>query len=204
VHTSHSYDGRCSLRMLCRILRKKGLDGLAFTDHDSLGALRELPFLPRFRDFLVIPGIEVTSKHGHILGLGVRKPVPAGLSAEETVELIREQGGVAVAAHPFWLSGRPGVVHHARFDAIEAFNSRSYFLSNPLALRYARKKGLPITAGSDGHAEEEVGLAYTEVEAGKVEGVLEAIRKGETSIGGKNLPFLRYLGKILKKAVGLR
>jgi predicted metal-dependent phosphoesterase TrpH len=148
--------------------------------------------------------MEVTSRHGHILGLGVREPVPAGLGAEETVELIREQGGIAVAAHPFWLSGKPGLVHHARFDALEAFNSRTYFLSNPLALRYARKKGLPVTAGSDGHAEEEVGLAYTEVEAEGVEGVLEAIRRGETSIGGENLPFLYYLGKILKKAVGLR
>lgn len=152
----------------------------------------------------MIPGIEVTSRHGHILGLGVREPVPAGLGAEETVELIREQGGVAVAAHPFWLSGKPGLVHHARFDAIEAFNSRSYFLSNPLALRYARRKGLPITAGSDGHEEREVGLAYTEVEAERVEGVLEAIRKGETSIGGENLPLLSYLAKILKKGLGLR
>ncbi len=167
-------------------------------------ALRELRLLPLPPGFLVIPGIEVTSRHGHILGLGVREAVPPRLSAQETVELIREQGGVAVAAHPFWLNGRPGSVFHARFDAVEAFNSRSYFLSNPLALRYARKKRLPVTGGSDGHTEEEVGLAYTEVEGKGAEGVLEEIRKGRTSVEGRNVPFCGYLAKALKKAVGFR
>lgn len=184
------------------MLRRKGLNGFAFTDHDTVGALRELRLLSPPPGFLVIPGMEVTSRHGHILALGVREAVPPHLSAQETVELIREQGGIAVAAHPFWLNGRPGSVFHARFDAVEAFNSRSYFLSNPLARRYAERKGLPMTAGSDGHTEEEVGLAYTQTgEVKGVEGVLEEIRKGRTAVGGRNIPFSSYLAKVLKKAV---
>ncbi|MEM2536418.1 MAG: PHP domain-containing protein [Candidatus Hadarchaeales archaeon] len=203
VHTSHSYDGRCSLRLLSKLLKKKGLNGFAFTDHDNLEALKELRLLSLPKDFLIIPGIEVTSRHGHILGLGVREAVPPHLEAEETVELIREKGGIAVAAHPFWLNGRPGAVFHARFDAVEVFNSRSYFLSNPLARRYAERKGLPMTGGSDGHTEEEVGLAYTEVgEVKGVEGVLEEIERGRTLVGGRNFPFLKYLAGAVKKVVG--
>lgn len=183
-------------------MRRRGLNGFAFTDHDNLDALGELRLLPLPKDFLIIPGIEVTSRHGHILGLGVREVVPPRLGAEETVELIREQGGIAVAAHPFWLNGRPGAVFHARFDAVEVFNSRSYFLSNPLARRYAERKGLPMTGGSDGHTEEEVGLAHTEVgEVKGVEGVLEEIRKGRTTVGGRNVPFFNYFARALKKAV---
>lgn len=114
-------------------------------------------------DFLIIPGIEISSKDGHILGLNIEKRIPSNLSASETVNKIRNEGGVAVSAHPFGLGWKPFSVLKADFDAVEVFNPRRY-LGNKLARKYVSEHNLPVTAGSDAHFCEEIGLAGVEVD----------------------------------------
>lgn len=185
-----------------KLIKSAGLDGFAITDHDSIEGVKEMEGLSTTGDFIIIPGIEVTTKHGHVLGLGVRELIPKGLPADETVELIKERGGIAVAAHPFWLTGKPGLVHKAKFDAIESFNSRAYFLANRLAYEYAKRNRIPVTAGSDGHAPDEIGLAWTSVNCGRnAEEVLEEIRSGRTKTSGRNFPFLSYAKRGIKKGI---
>lgn len=199
VHTTHSRDAFCSVAEVVRAARAKGLDGIAITDHNSIGGLPEAEKLSR-DGFLVIPGIEVSSSDGHILGLGVSELVPGGLPAGETVRLIRELGGIAVAAHPFAPWKNPTLIYKANFDAIEAFNSRALFPGNRLARRFAERNRLPATAGSDAHFPDEVGLASVGVNCEKnVGSILKEIKSGRASISGRNLPLPSHLQKIFYK-----
>jgi predicted metal-dependent phosphoesterase TrpH len=176
-----------------------GLNGIAITDHNTIDGNAEGSKFST-KDFLVIPGIEISSKDGHILGLGVKKLVPEKLSASETIRLIREQGGIAVAAHPFGFGGRIGSVRKAKFDAVEAYNSRAYFISNGLARRFVERNGLSMAAGSDAHCPDEIGFAGVELKCKlELETVLMAIKRGEASIFGRPLPILLFLRRALHK-----
>lgn len=184
--------------------KARGLDGIAITDHDTIEGHAEAKKLSG-RDFVIIPGVEISSADGHILGLGVSKLMPRGLSAEETVKRIRGQGGIAVAAHPFAFGRRPGVVHKARFDAIEVFNSRALFLANPLAREFAEKNHLPVTAGSDAHYCDEIGLASVTLNCkANVGSILKEIKGGRASISGRTLPLWSYLRGALHRIIHRR
>src|SRR5437660_4929295 len=74
--------------------KDRGLDGVAITDHSVLA--RDVP-----SEVLIIPGIEVSSRDGHIIGLGVSDTVPRRLSADETILQIKRLGGVSVVGQPY-------------------------------------------------------------------------------------------------------
>lgn len=186
MHTKYSPDGFMEVgELICRA-KERGLSGVAITDHDCCDALLEASEIGKRGDFLVIPGIEVKSKHGDILGLGITEVVERRLSARETVKKIHDLGGLAIAAHPYSLvfhpSGVRGEVKSAGFDAIEVFNSRTYF-SNGMAFRVAKDAGIPMTASSDSHLLGEIGNSYTVVDCKcEVGSVLDEIRAGRTEI----------------------
>jgi len=141
--------------------------------------------------------MEVTSRAGHVLALDIETAVPAQLSFAETLDRIRDQGGLAVVPHPFQES-RHGVLANiskeelATADAIEVYNSRLLTgRSNRQAERFARRRGLPMTAGSDAHIAEMVGQAVTTVDADKasVGAILDAVRAGRTTVEGERTPW---------------
>lgn len=101
VHTTWS-DGDDLEKVLLSAV-DKGLDAIAITDHDEIGGalLARRIVHERRLPLAIIPGIEISSKHGHIGGLFLTQKIPAGMSAQETVKAIHELGGVAVAHHPF-------------------------------------------------------------------------------------------------------
>jgi hypothetical protein len=189
------------VKEVAEVARARGLNGVAITDHDSVGGLKEAKELSG-GGFLIVPGIEVTSRDGHILGLGVTKLVPRGLTAAETVELIRGQGGIAIAAHPFVPGRKPGLVSRAKFDAIEVLNSRAFLISNPLARRFAERNRIPGVGGSDAHRKDEIGLAYTVVDCDpSVEQVLKEIRMGRSSASGRSVPLPDLVWRFFKKLI---
>ena len=196
-HSALSHDGRDEIELLLEQAAGIGLDALAITDHDVLDASIEAAELASSYGLVGIPGMEVTTAAGHVLAIGVREHVPAGLSFEETLARIREQGAIAVIPHPFQRS-RHGVAPHisrsalASADAIEIYNSRLLTgRSNRQAERFARVRGLPMTAGSDAHISEMIGQAVTETDAAErsADAVLEAIREGRTRVLGKRTPW---------------
>ncbi|MEA1904379.1 MAG: PHP domain-containing protein [Candidatus Hadarchaeota archaeon] len=198
VHTSHSGDCHCPVKDVIREAKAKGLRGIGITDHDSVRGVKEA-LKPSEKNFLIIPGIEVSSKDGHILGLGTSEPVPAGLPAAKTVKLIRKQGGIAIATHPFGLSLKPFAALRAEYDAVEVFNPRRYF-ANHLARRFAERRGLPMVAGSDAHNPGEVGLAGIRVRSKpNINSVLGKVKRGEVSTFGRTLPLRDYLRRALYK-----
>ena len=201
VHTTYSSDGKCTVARAVEIACAKGLSGIAIVDHNNISGHGEAKKYSK-DGFLVIPGIEISSTEGHIIGLGINQPIKKDLPAKETVELINEQGGMAIAAHPFALLRKPGLVYKTKFDAIEGLNSRALLLSNPLAQRFAKKNGIPMVAGSDAHRCEEIGLAHTSLDSElKLDSVLKEIKKGGTSISGKTLPISSFLWRVLQKTL---
>lgn len=193
VHTVHSGDSPCEVREAITAAKENGLDGIAITDHDSVSGLEEALNITREEEFLIIPGIEVSSDDGHILGLGIKKTVPSGLPAAETVKKIKEKGGVTVSAHPFSLDPKPFSILKANFDAVEIFNSRRY-VGNKLAKKYTSNHNLHPTGGSDAHFCDEIGLAGVKLNCEPtVKKVLEKIRNGKASIFGRYLPLSHYM-----------
>lgn len=82
--------------------RKDGMDVLAITDHDeTAGAFIAEAYAKKYDDIDVIIGEEVTTADGEIIGLFLTEKIPPGLSVEETVDIIRSQGGLTIAPHPF-------------------------------------------------------------------------------------------------------
>jgi hypothetical protein len=196
VHTNFSKDGESSVEAILRAAEVAGLDAIAITDHDSVDGAKKA--LASETSVLVIPGIEVTTKQGHLLVLGVTELIPAGLDVVDTVEIARKMGALLILPHPYHV-WRHGVARRKKIgmnvvDAIETFNSRYIVGSaNRKAARIAERLGKPCVAGSDAHHARFVGFGRTFVEADRtVPSILAAIRAGKVTCGGKQTPLRTY------------
>ena len=197
THSALSHDGRDPVDLLLQQAAAVGLDALAVTDHDEIDASVEAAELAAEYGLVGIVGMEVTSAAGHVLAFGIDELVPSGLPFDETLDRIREAGGIAVVPHPFQKT-RHGVAAHvsrdqlASADAIEVYNSRLFTgRANRQAEKFAIRQNLPMTAGSDAHISEMVGQAVTEVGADErsADAILSAVADGRTSVVGKRTPW---------------
>jgi len=151
---------------LVRRAERRDLDGVAITDHNTMEGV---PPVRRAAsgDFMVIPGEEIDTPDGQIIGLFLSEPIEPWQSPGDVIDQIHDQGGVAVAPHPFdaLREGLKGIDEHAEtLDAIETINSRCLRgRYNKRATAFATEHHLPATGGSDAHFAYEVGTAFTEV-----------------------------------------
>ncbi len=190
IHSNFSSDSSLSIDDILKKAVKKGLDGIAICDHNTVaGSLhaRERA-LELNLPLLVLPAVEVSTTKGHLIVLGMRENIQPNLTPEETVRIAHEKGGVVIAAHPFKIRSI-GSVDGLDVDAIETFNSRCIFGENTKAKEMARLLGKPETGGSDSHMLATIGLGFTEIDAEpEEEAVLSAIRDGRTHSGGQVAP----------------
>lgn len=202
IHSTFSSDGTATPEGIVEQAKKAGLDGIAIVDHNSPEGGKRAAALGKEVGVLVVPGLEVSSIDGHILALGVTGLIKRGLPAQETVEIIHKEGGIAIAPHPyrFWSGLGEGTVRGARFDAIEGVNARSVLSQNQLAQRLASDLGLGTTGGSDSHTLESIGEAVTVLETGDagVDTVLEAVRKCKTRGEGRSRGHAETVGYVYK------
>ena len=183
VHTEASSDAHTRREDLPQIIKSKGLDGIALTEHDQFTTLK-------CDDVIIVPGVEVSSAEGHIIALGVRQLVPMGLAAVETIQRIHEQEGIAIIPPPYdpvcecvkisHLTRKPDAVETRNADAL------SFMVSNYFARRDARKFHLPEVGGSDSHIPQSIGDCYTVIDSASssVDDILSAIRAGRVHAEG--------------------
>ena len=198
VHSNYSYDSLITPEELVFYAKKRELDGVAITDHDRIdGALK----IAKETNFLIIPGIEISSLNGHIIALNVQEGIPQKLSVDETVDRIHELGGIAVACHPIALfKGSLGKHTNSKFDAVEVINSSAFPFNYSMrrSQQIASRLRLPCVAGSDAHYGPEIGHAYTIINAElNVEEIIKAIKKGLCQPFGKPIPLTTRLKREL-------
>lgn len=185
VHSRRSPDGIMTLEEIVELARAKDLNGVAVCDHDL--ALLDAP---EFDDFLLIPGIEISTQFGHLLGLFITGPVETR-DFFQAVEAIHAQGGLAVLAHPFEHSRDGSRLAPAAplLDGVEVQNSRANRKlrdANALAASFARVCRLRPFGGSDAHCPREVGNSATIVEAESLtlDAVKTALKEGTVTVRG--------------------
>ncbi len=193
LHTAFSRDAIDDPLVMVEAAKKRGLSGIAITDHDTCEGVEYLRRQGLLRDdgqavdgFLIIPGVEVSTKEGHLLCLGTTLPMMKGRRAHEVIAAIEQRGGLAVAPHPFDRF-RAGIREHVLKDlhlaAIETFNAAiSLNLFNKHAATFAAHRGLASTASSDAHQAETVGISSTSYQLStlSLDALLAAIPQGGT------------------------
>jgi predicted metal-dependent phosphoesterase TrpH len=201
----HSHYSACSMLKaedILRVAKKIGLNGVVVADHNTIRGGVEAKRANKDRDFEVIPGIEVSTDRGHVLGLYVNKDVRSR-DFFKVSEEIRKQGGLVILAHPFrilpHLRAKVKDVNLRKYlDGLECYNGRTSYFSNKHAISIADKYSLSKTGGSDAHFSFEIGRCRTICEGG----IANAIRKGRTSLEGSYMSGLpgSILSGLLKMA----
>jgi predicted metal-dependent phosphoesterase TrpH len=186
VHTRFSRDSRNDPARVVETALRRGLGGIAVCDHDAFGGVKAVRAAAP-PGFLVIPGMEISTRFGHLLGLFLREPVRTK-DPFEAVEAIHAQGGLAVLAHPFARHRAIDPLFASRLDGCEGYNARYSRASRrrgpggePRVIAFAREHRLAVTGGSDAHFLWEVGRGRTVVEGTALEDVKRAILERRTT-----------------------
>jgi hypothetical protein len=172
MHTSWSSDCQIEVEDLLDHAEAEGLGAIAITDHNVFGGALEAVDLADGRSLTVIPGEEIkTDGQGEVIGLFLREEIPRGMPFGDTIAAIREQGGIVYLPHPFdrlHSIPDPATLHRhlGDIDVFEVYNARLLFEAyNDEALRFARKYGLTMGAGSDAHVVQGVGTGALRMRA---------------------------------------
>jgi hypothetical protein len=195
LHTVHS-DGERHPGELVSAAHAGGLDFIVSTDHNTNTANRVWPVCDT-GSLLVIPGEEVTTRHGHWLAVGLsahawvdwRYGPRDGVFSRFAAE-VRQAGGLVVAAHPALpLPGSAWEFGFAHVDALEVWNGR-WNLDDELSLRVWQRllrQGRRVVAvgGSDSHGKHQpVGSPQTAVHAFElsIPAIVDGLRCGRSYI----------------------
>ena len=200
MHTEHSHDCAVPVAELLDYAQTQGLGAIAITDHNVFGGAQEAVELARGRKLVVIPGEEVKTDSGEVIGLFLKKEIPRGMAMQDTIAAIREQNGVVYLPHPFdRLHSIPDARTLHRFladiDIFEVYNARLLFEGfNDESLRFARKYNLTMGAGSDAHVLQGVGTGLVRMRAFETpEEFLWSLRSAEILRRPKSLVYLQGL-----------
>jgi len=196
VHTTHS-DGHAGVEeVLEHAARRTDLRVIAITDHDTVEGALEARSLAERYGIEVVVGEEVSTADGELLALFIEQRLLPGLPAAETIAAVHAQGGLCVAAHPYYRMvpsiGHRGLRQRSSgpdpewpLDAIEAFNAG--LLSsrgNRRAAATAVALGLPALGGSDSHHPKTIGYGHTHFPGNSAEDLRVAIELGQTYAAG--------------------
>lgn len=200
----HSFPGDGALLPgdIAREARRRGLDVVALTNHNSMLSSRLARLLPSpANGALLIPGQELTAARYHMGAIGVPSPIGWRQSAASAAVEIRARGGVAIAFHP---AGK----HATSFDdALEVLDGIE--AAHPLIHGFeegrrdmeafyrrakTRRPAVAAIGSTDFHHFAPLGLARTYLFARDASqgAVLDAIRRGATvacdGLGGTHGP----------------
>ena len=168
---------------------KVGLDAFFITNHNTLDGYNLLMQYrddhEKFKNIQVYPGEEITTDTGiHVLAYGLTDTIRAGKSFEEILDIIKAQGAISCAPHPFGLNN--GLREKAILcDLIEVFNSNNVDrYSNLRAYNFAKSNNMIEVAGSDSHVVSTLGRCVNFIESeNTLDGILDSMKKGRITIG---------------------
>lgn len=162
---------------LIELSRAAGLDGIVLSEHDHTWDREAVVALSRRHNFLVIPGLEVTTDRGHILVYGVHTFEEFMRQSGALADHVAQVRGAMVAPHPYrghapvdWrnqeayersLEQAMANSAYQRVHAIEVVNGHGSLEENRFSERVARGLGRPGTAGTDSHQKSDIGKAAT-------------------------------------------
>jgi len=189
IHSIHSADGREKVEDIISHSKEIGLDIISITDHNTMKAYEKAPALAEKYGIILIPGIEISTKQGHVLAYGISGMPPIRKGVKETIEAVHKLGGIAVAAHPFRVISGVGhlVAGREKFDGIEVKNARSTLADNKFARMLATSQKKGFLGGSDAHVLESIGLARTIFpESNSEKELIDYIKEKKTDAEGKS------------------
>jgi predicted metal-dependent phosphoesterase TrpH len=155
VHSIYSKDSFLRPEIILKVAKKKGLDGVAITDHNTIKGAMAARKINEDRDFTVIVGTEIKTEYGDVIGIYLQDEIRSRLFSE-VVEEIKRQGGYTILAHPYRQYRSPEALI-SKVDLVEAFNSRSRKYQNARSHNLALTYDKLFTAGSDAHLGFEIG-----------------------------------------------
>ncbi len=169
-HSKYSHDNLLEPGELIEHAIKVNLDGVCFTEHNSLVASKPVERISTPEGFYVFRGIEISTDRGHLLVYGLRDDSwniwnrNNYLDVFQVLKIVHGLGGICVPAHPFmgWDSFGDDVLTIDGFDALETHSGKSSEEENRKAINAARMRNLPSIGGSDCHHKEQVGRAFTQ------------------------------------------
>ena len=190
-HTHYSIDSIINPKELAAKSRKLGIIP-AITDHNTISAhqiFRELG-----ADF--IPGEEIRTDRGDLIGLYLSEAVPRMTPFDEAIDQIREQGGLTYLPHMFDTS-RKGVnlakSEAKKIDIVEVFNARCLKQEfNQMAKTFNTSAKCIPACGSDSHFLFEFGHNYNNVPDFDLEdpkALLKALKSKDAKQTTKHAPF---------------
>lgn len=179
IHSSYSNDSFTSPSKIIQYAKKRGLTGIAITDHNTIRGAVTAKKRNLDKNLEIIIGAEIKTNYGDVIGLFLNHEISGNLF-DSVIDQISSQGGVSILAHPYRQFIHPEAVV-GKINLIEGFNARSSRENNQLAQALAMKKSKAMTAGSDAHIYYEIGRGITLIE-GDVE---TALKKGNTRIMGR-------------------
>jgi predicted metal-dependent phosphoesterase TrpH len=215
IHTTYSWDATSSVAAVIKhAAYYTRLNVIAITDHDRIeGALEALDLAPVY-NLEVIPGIEVSTREGHLLSLFITKPILPGRSLEETVLCTLDQGGLCVVPHPM-MNGRSGINPYAVQKAllnpqvraglvgIELFNAgMSGAQRDPIAISKANWLPLAKVGCSDAHYNRMIGKGMTQFPGQSAEELLFALKNRQTeAVGMSQMHWLDFTVRYVPRLI---
>lgn len=200
IHTIYSYDGTATVPAVLRRAREIGLNVIAITDHDEIAGALEAVKIASHYGVEAIPGSEITTAEGDLLALFIHEKIQPGLSLIETLLWIKEQGGVAIAAHPMASGmGMKSLTPTSILKAlkhpiagkiligIETYNGTAIDrISNHAARLFAQGLNLAHTGNSDAHVVDTIGFGATEFPGSTAVDLLNALHERTTRVHKMN------------------
>ena len=202
VHSNYSYDSNLSPEKIIKISRKKGLSGIAITDHNTINGSIKAKSLAK-DDIMIILGSEITTEKGDLIGLFLNDNIKSRRFID-VIDAIRDQGGISVLPHPYKNKFADPVDLIKNVDLVEVMNARISNKLNQKASILSKKFGKGIVAGSDAHTSFEVGRVQSILSGKQIfkddEDVKKFLLNGKVNIWGNESPFyIRKLSTVIGK-----
>lgn len=159
VHTTYSADSILSPEKAIKMARKKGLSGMAVTDHNTImGAIKTMSFAGD--DVMVIIGSEIDTDKGDVIGLFLNEEIKSTCFMD-VLDEIKGQGGISILPHPYKNKHTDPAQLIRHVDLVEGINARTPKKLNDKACALSEKFGMRVVGGSDAHISFEVGRVQT-------------------------------------------